>query len=67
MGSMGCGCFLWLAVLVGWGFCFLIFPKLPGYDDAMKRGEQVPGKVLRVETVDNVKINGKHPRRVVYS
>jgi hypothetical protein len=64
---MGCGCFLWVLVAAAWGIIALIFPKLPGYDEAMERGDVVPGKVLRVETVDNVTINDKHPRRVIYS
>ncbi|BCX47969.1 hypothetical protein HAHE_18770 [Haloferula helveola] len=65
-GSLGCGCFLMLFVLAGWGFTFLIFPKIPDYDEAMRDGERVPGTVVRIETVENVTINNKHPRKVVY-
>lgn len=67
LGSVGCGCFLWVFVLVGWGFTVLIFPKMPGYKEAMERGEVVDGKVLRIETVENVTLNERHPRRIIYS
>lgn len=65
-GSLGCGCFLMIFVLFGWGFSILIFPKLPDYEETLERGDVVPGEVLRVETVENITINGRHPRRVVY-
>lgn len=66
-GSAGCGCLLLVMALFGWGFCFLIFPKMPGYDAAMEDGDTVPGKVVRIETVENVTINDEHPKRVVFS
>lgn len=65
-GSAGCGCFLLIFAAVGWGICLLMFPKMPDYDKTMERGTQVPGKVLRLETVENVEINGKNPRNVIY-
>ena len=65
-GSIGCGCFLWVLVLVTWGITSLIFPKMPGYKEAMERGQVVDGEVLRIETVENVTINERHPRRVIY-
>ncbi|MCH7228163.1 hypothetical protein [Haloferula sp. A504] len=65
-GSAGCGCFLLVFVLIAWGISALIFPKLPGYDETMEQGEAVPGKVIRVETVENVTINDRHPRRVIF-
>lgn len=57
---------MWIVVAVIWGICALIFPKLPSYDETMASGEVVAGKVLRVETVENITINDKHPKRVVY-
>lgn len=63
-GSAGCGCFLLVVVLVAWGISALIFPKLPGYDKTMEQGEVIPGKVLRVETIENITINDRHPRDV---
>ena len=55
---------LWLVVLAGWGFFYLVFPKVPGYEETMKHGEPVPGKIVRIEEVQNIKINSRHPRRV---
>ncbi|NNM30476.1 MAG: hypothetical protein HKO57_13220, partial [Akkermansiaceae bacterium] len=66
IGSAGCGCFLWIGVFVCWGFLMVIFPKLPDYEETMAQGRVVPGKVLRIETVENVTINDRHPRRVVF-
>jgi hypothetical protein len=66
LGSVGCGFFLWVIVLAAWGITALIFPKMPGYKEAMERGDVVDGKVLRIETVENVRINERHPRRVIY-
>lgn len=65
-GSLGGGCALWIVVLAIWGICALIFPKLPGYDETLERGEQVSGEVVRVENVENMTINGRNPRRVFY-
>ncbi len=66
-GSLGGGCFLLVFVGIAWGICAMIFPKLPDYDKVMKEGEVTTGEVVRVETVSNVKINGKSPRRVHFS
>ena len=66
-GSAGCGCFLLVGVLVVWGICYALFPKLPRYGEVMERGEPVSGEVTRVETIENVTLNGKKPQRVVYS
>ena len=66
-GSAGCGCFLLIIAIAAWGFSLAIFPKLPDYDKAMEEGTLVPGKVLRVEKIENIKINGKRPRKVIFS
>lgn len=63
---MGCGCLLWIMVLLGWGMSLLIFPKLPNYEEAMIRGEIIEGEVLRTEVVENVTINDKNPVKVLF-
>lgn len=66
-GPIGSGCALWIVAAVGFGITALVFPKLPDYKKTLEHGEVVEGKVLRVEEVDNITVNGRHPKRIVFS
>jgi len=63
-GSLGSGCFLIIFAAAFWGIGLLIYPKLPDYDEVMEKGQVVPGEVIKVETIKNVTINDKNPRKV---
>lgn len=63
-GPLGGGCALWLAAIVGWAISAAIFPKLPDYEKTLEKGELQEGTVLRVENVENISINDRHPKRV---
>lgn len=66
LGTAIGGCALWFFALIFGGIFYLVFPKAPGYDDTMERGDIVPGEVVRVETMSNTRINGRNPQRVVF-